>query len=358
MAMNILGRPDVAGFARAVALSVPLTEEESYAYMRSVLELPNADIRLSQLAVLLSGIGAHCQQVGTVAGVVRGVLDYAGWQDHSDILDQTVLGLAGSGKKGVSSGNISTAAAFISSAAGCRIVKNVSSAASSIAGSADTLDRLGIHVCPSSACAQAHTASHGLAFLRIESQIERFDSVYGGNFIAPHVLSLSLPAMILPNWVSHIAYGLAHPNVATSAQALAKLRPRKQISVFSSSDPSETVWIDEVFGGRVLTSTAYNASSEGPISITNRSMSISPSVDVRELAVDPSLDRTALLRELICGTGPHHVQRSVLDTAAVFLVAGSICDTIDEATQLVAETVHSGRSFSLLRNMLAVTCVR
>lgn len=300
-------------------------------------------LRLAQIAVLLSGVGANQQDAEPICGLLSAVLDYAGWDPgHEDSGPPgTVLAVAGSGKKGVSTANISTAAAFVTAAAGVQVVKCVSSAASSTAGSADTLEAAGVPLASSPSEAAVFLSETGIAFMRIESLIERFDAVYGGTFLAPHALSLGLPAMLAPGWATHIFYGLAHANVVTSASAISKMRPRARVTVAASTTSDSTVWVDEVAGEHVRTATAWQTDGV----FHTRSVDVGASdADVRALGIPDSRDRPQLLQALAEGRGPDAIQMAVLATATQYILCAEAAATPTEARARAGDAIRSGRA--------------
>lgn len=346
------GEQIVASAARRLAAGRPLSAAEAGRYLSAVLDMPDGGMRDAQLGVLLSAFSAQCEEAEVVAELVRAALDYSGWRpatrpEGGDAI-KPLLGVAGSGKKEIKTANISTAACFAAAAAGASIVKNVSAAASSVAGSADTLDELGVHVCETTECAREHARASGLAFLRIESQLRRFDEVYGGKFLAPHVLSLALPAAILPVDVTSIAYGLSHPNVRTSARSIALLRPDVRVSVFASHDPSGGSWIDEAVGEEVRLAqdaqhgeTFWHTSSE-------RSMRLSSLGGLDVLGMSEDVPRAAQLERVLSGTASAAITQAVSDTAVVFLLAANETATVSDARSRVENAISSGAAASLL----------
>lgn len=331
----------VADLARRLALGTSINGQEAEDYMFAVLSLPDPDLRLAQLGVLLSALGAHCKDPQIVVGAVKAALRFGGSsiESVSRAPSTPVLGVAGSGKKSIRTANLSTAACFMAASVGCRIIKSVSAATASVAGSADTLDALGVHVCESSECAGRHIPRTGLAFLRIESRLPAFDAIYGGNFLAPHLLSLALPAAILPSEVTHIAYGLAHPNVATSAKAIAMLKPGTRVSVFASHDLTSGTWLDEAVGSHISLAQWPQDTGATP---EPRRVSLSGLWRLGVLSVDAKEARTIHLEELLHGHSASALQQSAVDSAVMLLLAGEQFSDPELAEQAVWTALRAG----------------
>jgi len=172
-----------------------LTYHEAANYMRMVLAIADDRQRSAQLGVLLNGFMAKHPTVDEAVGVIDAALELdvhrpADRPAHP-FTGERVIGIAGSGKKGVKMPNISTPAAIVAAAAGIKIAKCASSATSSVAGSADTLKSLGVQLSADTGRTLDVMDRCGLGVFEIEQMVPRFDAAYGGLFFAPHVLSLA-----------------------------------------------------------------------------------------------------------------------------------------------------------------------
>lgn len=131
-----------------------------------------------------------------------------------------LIGVAGSGKKGVKSLNISTAGSILAAAMGAFVAKCGSFSTSSLTGSADFMSEVGYDLQQSTDVAARTLYDTGLAFFSIENIIPRFDQVYGNRFHSLQALSFGLAALLCPVQVDTLIYGLAHPRVELSAGVL------------------------------------------------------------------------------------------------------------------------------------------
>ena len=145
------------------------------------------------------------------------------------------VAIVGSGKKGIKTINISSASAFLAASLGAYVVKPGSFSTSSITGSADFMDIIGAKCDISLDKSISILKQCGFAFFSIENIIPKFDSIYGGNFYVPHVLSFGLAALVCPVKTDAILYGLAHPNIELALDVIESFG-LPNVMVVSSSD--------------------------------------------------------------------------------------------------------------------------
>lgn len=155
-----------------------------------------------------------------------------------------VVLVAGSGKKGVRTLNVSTPSALVAAAAGANVIKVGSSATSSALGSRDLAAALGV-VERSTACdVHRDLDEHGFAFVAVEPNIPAIDKMYGGRFHAPTLFSFGLSALASPVRGDVTLFGLSHPRVEVAARVLARFG-MADVNVISTRTPT-SAYIDEI----------------------------------------------------------------------------------------------------------------
>lgn len=220
---------------------------------KDILNVNDSNVRNTLLGSLLTAL---MTKNPTKDEIVR-LLDVAFSIDGYNPLDRKIVDLGngkktvtivGSGKKGIKTINISTASAFLAASIGAYVVKPGSFSTSSITGSADFMDIIGVNKNLSIDENISILKKCGFAFFEIENMIPKFDNIYGGNFYAPHVLSFGLAALVCPIKTDITLYGLAHPNVELALNVLKEFK-LKNIMVVSSTD-DDIHFIDEmgIFG--------------------------------------------------------------------------------------------------------------
>ncbi|MGW9349022.1 hypothetical protein [Nocardiopsis flavescens] len=150
--------------------------------------------------------------------------------------DDRLVVLAGSGKKGLKTFNISTCSAIVAAAAGARIVKVGSYATSSALGSRDFAARIRLPQHRDGRTVLDSVARHGFSFAPVEEMIPALDRVYGGRFHVLTPFSFGLAALTSPVHGDVLVFGLAHPRVDLAAAVLARFGVRDALIIASGSD--------------------------------------------------------------------------------------------------------------------------
>jgi anthranilate phosphoribosyltransferase len=336
-----------------------LAYHEAADYMRMVLALDDSCQRSAQLGVLLNGLMTKRPTVDEAVGVIDAALELDAHRPtdrpaHS-FAGERVVGIAGSGKKGIKTPNVSTCAAVVAAAAGVKIAKCASAATSSVAGSADTLKNLGVRLTNDLDRTLEVMASCGLGVFEIEQMVPRFDSTYGGLFFAPHVLSLAFPALLLPIKTDNLLYGIAHPNVGLSLEVLRRYHEGDVLVV--SSTPDNLRWIDEV---GVIGETSLVGVRGGELGRAVRLaladvLGIGP-YSVAEIAPGATAaDQARLAVDILVGRASAALADLVAVNAATLIYLGTTELTIPAAFEVAREVVSSGAALSKLRELIRLS---
>lgn len=333
-----------------------LTYAEAHDYMALVLSIDEPRQRSAQLGVLLNGFMAKHPTVDEALGVIDAALelDVRRLNDRPKhpFTSEKVVGLAGSGKKGVKTANISTLAALVAAASGVKVAKCASSATSSAAGSADTLKNLGVQLSAESDRTLEVMDRCGIGVFEIEQMIPRFDAAYGGLFFAPHVLSLAFPALLLPIQTDTLLYGIAHPDVGLSIEVLRRYH-RGDLLVVSST-PDNLHWIDEagIIGetsavgvrdnerGRTLRLNMAELLGVGPYRLEDIAPGGTPAEQARLAIAILAGESSAALRDLV----------AVNAATVMFLAADGL--TVPQAFTTAREILSSGAALEQLRQLI------
>lgn len=336
-----------------------LTYEEANRYMRMVLELDDPRQRSAQLAVLLNGFMAKHPTVEEATGVIDAALaldiHHPADRPHHPFTGEQVIGMAGSGKKGFKTPNISTPAAIVAAAAGIKVAKCASAATSSVAGSADTLKNLGVQLTGDARRTLDVMGGCNLGIFEIEQMVPRFDAAYGGLFFAPHVLSLAFPALLLPIKTDNLLYGIAHPDVCLSLEVLRRYHRGDMLVV--SSAPDNVRWIDEVSvigetsmvgvrggeRGHMRRLKFGNVLGLGPYNLAD----LTPGATAR--------DNARLVVEVLSGRAPQALVDLVAVNAATVIYLGTTEHTVPAAFALAREALRSGAALAKLRELIRLS---
>lgn len=117
----------------------------SFADMQNLMrEVMGGELTPAQIAALLIALrikGETVDEIAAAASVMRELSTKVDIQDSTHLVDT-----CGTGGDGIQTFNVSTVSAFIAAAAGARVAKHGGRSVSSISGSADVLEALGVNV--------------------------------------------------------------------------------------------------------------------------------------------------------------------------------------------------------------------
>ena len=132
---------DVAGALRVITSGETLSESEAEAVLGDIMEGAASGL---QIAALLGALRMRGETVAEITGFARAMRGrmVAVRPMSTHVVDS--CGTGGDSRHGISTFNVSTAAAFIASGAGAIVAKHGNRAQSSRCGSADVLEALGV----------------------------------------------------------------------------------------------------------------------------------------------------------------------------------------------------------------------
>jgi anthranilate phosphoribosyltransferase len=147
------------------------------AEMISVMnEIMTGQTTPSQIGAFLTALRMKGETVAEITGAAKVMREKAGRIDVNNHLvnidrdeinaeDETLLDVAGTGGDGTRTFNVSTTTAFVAAGAGLRVAKHGNRAVSSLCGSADVLENLGVNLDINHADVERCVSEVGIGFL-------------------------------------------------------------------------------------------------------------------------------------------------------------------------------------------------
>lgn len=120
-----------------------LTYEESYTVMNEIMSGKTSAVQNAAFLAALSTKSAHMETIDEITGCATAMREKAIPFNKEDM---DVLEIVGTGGDGAHSFNISTTAALILASGGVKVAKHGNRAASSLSGTADCLEALGVNI--------------------------------------------------------------------------------------------------------------------------------------------------------------------------------------------------------------------
>lgn len=336
-------------------IGAPLDEDLLGEAFRLILTDPHVKARDTQLGAFLTGLMVRKPSVREILLLIRTALNIDGIKRFRPTLPagELLIGVAGSGKKGLKTFNISTAACFVASALGVYIAKPGSSATSSVSGSKDLIHALGAVLLETPEMINVMQRTR-LGVFPIEDQIPLFDSVYGGKIFGPTPLSFGLPAIINPLACDAVYYGLAHPNVELAQATLHGLGFEDAMVVTSSADGVH--FIDEL-----------STLSRNRVAIVEKGISLPAddaivkslgviSSDVSGLEAKDSLfENVQYVLKVLKGHGPESASRTVALNAGGILLLSRKAGTLAEGFEQALRAISSGAAYEQMCRFVEAT---
>lgn len=190
------------------------------------------------MALILSGMLIGQSQPEDIAGLFDAVFAFDDFHPDSIPLyhtpRKTSLTLAGSGKKGYKTVNISSLSAFVVACFDIDVMKLSAPSTSSRSGSEDFISLIGANRNIDIADAHKILTNIGVGFFDVQKVLPKFSSVYTGSFFSPHALIFAIAALAAPFATEKTIFGLTHPNNDLSLSLLQHYG-RKHATVISTS---------------------------------------------------------------------------------------------------------------------------
>ncbi len=257
---------------------------------------------------------------------------------------ENAIDVCGTGGDGAHSLNVSTAVALVVAACDVPVAKHGNRAASSKAGTADTLEALGLNLDRAMETAEATLADLGICFLFAQ----KYHPALGP--IAPIRKSIGrrtifnlLGPLCNPAGVTRQLIGIANPAlIETYAQAL-EILGAKDAMVVAGDEPLDEL---SVSGGSTVRRTGASA-----IRVTPETAGL-PRHPLEALNGGDATFNAAALRRLLAGEHGAYRDAVLLNSAAALMVAGEARDWQDGVEE-AAEAIDKGLANALLECWVA-----
>ena len=329
---------------QAVVEGRHLTEAEATAVMTEIME---GSASPAQIAAFIVGLRMKGETVEEITGCARVMRDKATF--ISTPPGAIPVDTAGTGGDGAQTFNISTTAAFVAAGAGVVMAKHGNRAASSICGSADLLEALGVNIGLEPAGVEASIREVGMGFLFAPALHGAMRHAIGPRReIGVRTVFNILGPLTNPARAQHQLVGVYDGSLtAVMAMVLHNLGARRAFVVHGSDGLDELTTtgvstVSELRGGRVHTYMVH----PGDFGL--------PSNRPEELRGADAPWNADLTRRLLRGEALP--QRGiVLLNAAAAIAAGTADKSIAECLPLAQEALDSGQALAKLEELREFT---
>ncbi|MBD2445124.1 anthranilate phosphoribosyltransferase [Dolichospermum sp. FACHB-1091] len=267
--------------------------------------------------------------------------------DHTQFLP--LIDTCGTGGDGASTFNISTAVAFVVAAAGVRVAKHGSRSASSLTGSADVLEALGVNLTATSEKVQAAVEEVGITFLFAPGWHPALKAVapLRRNLKVRTVFNLLGPLVNPLNPTGQVI-GVFDPKlIATMAEALHLLGTQTAI-VLHGREKLDEAGLGDITDLAILKDSQVSLTTLNPQEVNVKTADITAvkGGNVKENAV--------ILKEVLQGKGTSQQQDIVALNAALALQVAGVVPWLNhtQGVTLAKEILQSGSPWTKLEQLV------
>jgi anthranilate phosphoribosyltransferase len=338
---------DIKDTIRLVVEGHELTDSQAREAMDAVM---SGEVTQAQIAALVTGLRMKGESVAEIAGFARAMRDHA-VRVEIDACDKPLLDTCGTGGDYANTFNISTTATFAIAAAGVRIAKHGNRAASSLCGSADLLEGLGVAVelTPDQVAEAVEKIGVGFMFAPAFHPAMRFVGPTRREIGIRTIFNVLGP-LTNPARASHQLIGVGHADIAVKlAEVLRVLGSRHVVLVHALEG------LDEV-------------GIEGPTQVTEWDERLG---GVRQYIISPEDFgfARATRAEIIGGDVDANIRitRSILEgeqgprraitllNAGAGIYAADAAESIGEGIEIAARAIDSGAALAKLEELARMT---
>lgn len=260
-----------------------------------------------------------------------------------------LIDTCGTGGDGASTFNISTAVAFVVAAAGVRVAKHGSRSASSLTGSADVLEALGVNLTATSEKVQAAVQEVGITFLFAQGWHPALKAVapLRRNLKVRTVFNLLGPLVNPLNPTGQVI-GVFDPKlIATMAEALHFLGTQTAI-VLHGREKLDEAGLSDITDLAILKDGQVSLTTINPqeVNVTPAAINAVKGGNVQENAV--------ILKEVLQGKGTQPQQDIVALNAALALQVAGVVPWLNhgQGVTLAKEILQSGSPWTKLEQLI------
>jgi anthranilate phosphoribosyltransferase len=315
----------------------PLTREEA---KELVLLLISGDVEKEDIKKLLLTLNERPFAEETLTGFAQGMIERA---ETVSISRTPLIDTCGTGGDGLSTFNISTAAAFAAAGAGVAVAKHGNRSVSSKSGSADVLEALGVSVDSGADAVKADIERTGFGFLfapifhpatknvgpaRRELGVR---SVF--NLLGPLVNPARVTRQVVGIYDGSLLEIYARVLLSLGARRVLVIRGEDGMDEFSLSAPTRVCFADAQSGIHMETVTPEDAG-------------LTPCAP-EELKGGDARENAELMRRVLSGEeGP--LLDAVLFNAGAALIAAGLCENYKDGVAAARDSVASGKAMKVL----------
>ena len=322
-----------------------LTYDEAYAVMNEIMSGETTATQNAAFLAALSTKSARAETTAEIAGCAAAMRDHATRVDTG----MELMEIVGTGGDNAHSFNISTTSALVCAAGGIKVAKHGNRAASSLCGTADCLEALGVNIQQSpELCIKLlketnicfffaqkyHTSMKYVGAIRKELG---FRTVF--NILGPLTNPGSPSMQLLGVYDSYLAEPLAQVLISLGVKRGMVVYGQDKLDEISMSAPTSVCELkDGWFKSYVIAPEDFGFDRCAKADLTGGTP-----------------EENAKITRAILNGEPGHRRNAILMNAGAALYIGGRAETMKEGIRLAAELIDSGRALKTLEELIRIS---
>ena len=324
-----------------------LTYEEAYTVMNEIMGGETTATQNAAFLAALSTKSARAETIDEIAGCAAAMRDHA---TRVDTGDMEVLEIVGTGGDNAGSFNISTTSALVCAAGGVKVAKHGNRAASSLSGTADCLEALGVNIDQSPEKCLELLETVGMCFffaqkyhtsMKYVGSIRRelgFRTVF--NILGPLTNPCSPSIQLLGVYDDYLVEPLA--------KVLMGLGVRRGMVVYGQEK------LDEISMCAPTTVCEFQDGWYKTYSVTPERFGLAM-CEKSDLVGGTPAENAEITRGILSGRDRGPKRGAVLMNAGAGLYLSGKAETWEEGVSMAAELIDSGKAAETLEKLIAVS---
>ena len=321
-----------------------LSSVEMTAAMEQIMTGQTTDAQISSFLTALSIKGETVEEITAAAKVMREKAVSIPVKSNHDLID-----IVGTGGDMLNTFNISTAAAFVVSGAGLKVAKHGNRSASSMCGSADVIEKLGINIniIPANVAKCIEEIGIGFLFARNLHQAMKYAAGPRKEIGIKTVFNILGP-LTNPADAEIQLLGVYSTDLTEKLANVLKNLGRKRALVVHGCDGLDEITL---CNDTIVYDLKDNNITEYKISPEKLGFKLA---DINALkGGDPEIN-AKIINDLLKGKKSPHRDIVVLNAAAA-VFASEKTDNLGEALKIASDSIDSGKAFAKVNELIELT---
>ena len=242
MGSNKVNKLDARSILEKLTRGNNLNRKESFSMFKAILDNKFGKFNDIYFGSFFAAIQTKGPTKEEITGLMDAVLKYD--RIPLKVKNNSLCGIVGSGRDDIKTINVSTAAALVASGLGVEVVKNGCGSESSVSGTTDVLEELGVNINAKSEDMLGSLERNNIGFFDAGPYFPKTFKHYVGKFPFINPLSFALSVASAVEFKSMV-FGLSNPKTEFTATILKDLGFKSAL-VVQGLDSSEKKYIDEI----------------------------------------------------------------------------------------------------------------